>query len=282
MFLKLFDSKVQPILSYGSELWGVNIIEGVESVHTRALKRFLNVSVYSSNSIVYGETGRYPLSINHKINSLRYWLRLQRLPNTRINKQAYDMLVNLAEQGKSNWASHIRDLLFQNGFGIAWISGQVGNEKMFLNMVKERLKDCYIQGWSSKILNSEHLNVYSGFKSIFMPELYLYNSYLHKSLRNILTKFRCGVSEINSHRHKFSKNVNIMHCPLCDYCRESEIHFLLICTYYEDLRVFYLPQNVLSSRNLTTMNMLLSSNSIMLAKCLQSMFIRRRELMPNQ
>ena len=77
VFIKLFDSKVQPILSYGSELWGLNQVEEIESVHTRALKRFLNISVHASNNIVYGETGRYPLIINHKISSLRYWLRLQ-------------------------------------------------------------------------------------------------------------------------------------------------------------------------------------------------------------
>ena len=64
--LQTFDSKVQPILSYGCELWGVYDMEEIEHVHTFALKRFLNVSLHCSNSVVYGDTGRYPLYINHK------------------------------------------------------------------------------------------------------------------------------------------------------------------------------------------------------------------------
>ena len=115
-----------------------------------------------------------------------------------------------------------------------------------------------------------------------MPEMYLNNSYLYKSMRNVLIKFRCGVSELNSHRYKFSRNINVMHCPLCECNRESEIHFLLICKYYEDLRVLYLPSNVLSNRNMSSMNMLLSNNSFMLAKCLYAMFKRRKQLMSHQ
>ena len=76
IFFKLFDSKVLPILSYSSEFWGVFNIEDIEKVHTLAIKRFLNVSTHSSNSIVYAETGRVPLYINHLISSIKYWFKL--------------------------------------------------------------------------------------------------------------------------------------------------------------------------------------------------------------
>ena len=76
IFFKLFDSKVLPILSYSSEFWGVFNIEEIEKVHTFAIKRFLNVSNHSSNSIVYAETGRVPLYINHLISSIKYWFKL--------------------------------------------------------------------------------------------------------------------------------------------------------------------------------------------------------------
>ena len=58
IFFTLFDTKILPILSYSSELWGIYSIEGIEKVHTVAIKRFLNVSSHCSNSIIYGETGR--------------------------------------------------------------------------------------------------------------------------------------------------------------------------------------------------------------------------------
>ena len=279
VFLKLFDAKVQPILSYGSELWGMSDIEEVERMHTKALKRFLNVSIHCSNASVYGETGRYPLSINHKVNSLRYWLRLLKMPNTRICKQAYDMLVKLSESGSRNWVSDIRNLLCLNGFGIAWMFKQVGNEKMFLGLVKERLRDCYVQGWFSKIKNSKHLECYSGFKSMFQSETYLNNSYLIKSHRNVIIRFRCGVSDINVHRYKFSHNANSFMCPFCKNEKEDEFHVLFVCPVYERLRTLYIPLNFRSRPSVLFMNMLMASNSHGLAKYLSSLFSHRKELL---
>jgi len=93
IFFTLFDTKVLPILSYSSEISGIYSIEGIEQVHTVAIKRFLNVSSHCSNSIIYGETGRVSLYINHIISSLKYWLKLTRKPNTSLSKQAYDYLV---------------------------------------------------------------------------------------------------------------------------------------------------------------------------------------------
>ena len=69
VFSKLFSSKIQPILLYGSEIWGVHESKEIERVHTFAFKTFLNVSLHCSNSLLYGDTGRYPLSICTTINA---------------------------------------------------------------------------------------------------------------------------------------------------------------------------------------------------------------------
>lgn len=99
IFFKLFDTKVQPIISYASEVWGMHDLPNVEQVHSIALKRFLNVSIHSSNNTIYGETGRFPLYINHKIKCLKYWFKLQEMPRSRIARQAYEMLENMSEKG---------------------------------------------------------------------------------------------------------------------------------------------------------------------------------------
>ena len=65
--LKLFDSLVQPILMYGSEIWGFHKADDVEKVHVRFLKQILGVRLQTSNLAVYGELGRFPLSILRKI-----------------------------------------------------------------------------------------------------------------------------------------------------------------------------------------------------------------------
>ena len=69
VFMKLFNSKVLPILSYASEVWGLSDVSKVEGVHTTCIKRFLNVSVHCSNATLYSDIGRFPLSIFLKIKS---------------------------------------------------------------------------------------------------------------------------------------------------------------------------------------------------------------------
>jgi len=106
----------------------------IEKVHTVCMKRFLNVSIHCSNVTLYADTGRYPLSINHKLRCVKYWLRLLKLDKARIAKQAYEMLLSLYEskQCSDSWVADIRTLLLENGFGLVWLNKQVGNEKRFL------------------------------------------------------------------------------------------------------------------------------------------------------
>ena len=107
---------------------GVFNIEDVEKVHTLAIKRFLNVSTHSSNSIVYAETGRVPLYINHLISSIKYWFKLLKKPETQLSKQAYLMLLDNCKKGHDNWATKIKKVLCENGFGIVWINESVENK----------------------------------------------------------------------------------------------------------------------------------------------------------
>ena len=109
LFTKLFDSKVYPTLSYSCELWGTFEMEEVERVHLFALKRFLNVSLHCSNKRVYSETGRYLISINHKIRVIKFWLKIKKYSMNRIVKQSYNCLLNLALKGQDNWVSNVRD-----------------------------------------------------------------------------------------------------------------------------------------------------------------------------
>ena len=60
VLFKIYDSQIQPILDYDSEVWyqGKNINE-LEVVHTDFLKKTLGVKLQTSTLAVYGECGRY-------------------------------------------------------------------------------------------------------------------------------------------------------------------------------------------------------------------------------
>ena len=54
---------VIPVLTYASEIWGYSIIREVELVHLKFLKQVLYVHKKTSNDMVYGELGVYPVEI---------------------------------------------------------------------------------------------------------------------------------------------------------------------------------------------------------------------------
>ncbi len=64
--IDLFNTMVAPVLTYGCEIWGDNIIREIESLHMKYMKHGLCVHRYTSTDIVYGELGVHPLEITIK------------------------------------------------------------------------------------------------------------------------------------------------------------------------------------------------------------------------
>ena len=92
VFFQLFDAQIKPMLLCASEISGTSRLHNTESAHLFACQRLLSPSYKSPNHMVYGETGRYPLYIDSRIASLRYWLKLGKMAITRFQKQALIML----------------------------------------------------------------------------------------------------------------------------------------------------------------------------------------------
>ena len=275
IFTKLFDSKVQPILSYSCEVWGMCDLPNIEQVHTIALKRFLNVSIHASNTIVYGDTGRFPLYINHWIKCIKYWFRLLHMPRERFPRQAYEMLEKLDENGVQTWATNVRNILCKNGFGHVWIFKNVGDINQFCTAFKERLIDNFKQNWHCKLNSHEHLECYRSFKSMIEKEQFLHDNTFNRYTRNILLRFRFGVSDILCHRFRFcNDSTNKLTCPICRTDNENEYHVMFVCSLYENLRTEMLPTKFILRRNIMKMYILLADSKyqFVLASYLCNMF----------
>ena len=54
------------------------------------------------------------------------------------------MLLDHCNKGKDNWATKIKKVLCENGFGIVWISENVGNENFVLSEIKGKLTDIFL------------------------------------------------------------------------------------------------------------------------------------------
>ena len=71
--LKLFDSMINPIFNYGSEIWGFHKSPDIEKVHVRILKGVLSLNRNVTSAWLYG---RFPLSVLRKIRIIKYWFKI--------------------------------------------------------------------------------------------------------------------------------------------------------------------------------------------------------------
>ena len=248
-----------------------------------AIKRFLNVSVHTSNALVYAETGRVPLSINLIISSIKYWFKLLRQPDSCLTKQAYLMMVSNCEKGKENWVSKIRNILCENGFGVVWLCKDVNNAGFVLSEVKQRLIDIFVQKWNSKMTNNDNYRFYYSFKSYITPELYLNSQSYGIKNRIYLSRFRCGVSLINVHRYRYYNDESLKICPFCPNQLENEIHSIFLCPAYVHIRTKFIDKKFLDRPNLQTLSVLISNEiyQFQLSKYLVAMFSHRKRLLEN-
>jgi hypothetical protein len=236
IFWKLFDTQIEPILTYAAEVWGIVDNNQMENVHTFAIKLFLNVPLHSSNRMVYGETGRYPLYIRAYLKCVKYWLKLLKLPSTRLCRQAYLMLVQQHENGKYNWVSHVKKMLTENGFGIVWLSQEVGDDSMFLLELKDRLICIFKQDRHAHMEDNEKYTWFLSFNSNLQPEKYL-SVVTHRWYRSMLARFRTRTLGLNANKNWFVSGAAENICPACKLNTiEDEFHFLFQCKAYETIR----------------------------------------------
>ena len=249
ILFKLFDSQVAATLTYASQVWGLTPFENIESVHLYVCKKILGVRKKTPNCMVYGELGRFPLALETKIQAIKYWFKLNYMEEDRLPKLA--MLREMNENGKvGNWVEGIRDLLYRVGFGYVWEDMNSVTEGYFIRDLRLRLQYNYRQEWAMKCGGSGRIATYYTFKRDFCREPYLKFLTLPK-FRFALARLRLSANYLNINRKYIDPRANTK-CPFCRN-EESEMHFLLFCHRYKDLRKKYIEKHFRQDtfRNLT-------------------------------
>ena len=241
-YFKIIDASLSPVLLYGAEIWGYKSYKPLEKVHIKACKKFLGVSIKTTNVAVLGECGRLPLFVMTAFRCINYWCKILRMPNHRYPYKCYKMLHSLDNHGHINWASHVKNLLFNFGFGIVWINQDIESQDNFLISFSTRLKDVAGQEWFAEVCTLDKLSTYREFKTLLNPERYLLTVEI-KSHRIALSRLRCSSHSlmIEAGRWQNIDRENRL-CILCDDKDiEDEFHFVLICNFFTTLRTKYLP-----------------------------------------
>ena len=159
---------------------------------------------------------------------------------------AYDMMISKGQR-LDNWATNIKKLLCTYGYENVWLSQEVEDEGKLLCTLRQKLIERFNYDWNER-LSKYRFSIYSLYKRARYFETYL-DVVNKQTLRESLTRFRFGISDIKVHKLRYCPGETNLLCPMCTEEDEDEIHFLLHCPVYNDLRSTYIlsddvPPNV--------------------------------------
>ena len=134
----LFDSLVRPITEYASEVWAPSESDEMEVLHRRFCKFALGLPTSTTNVAVYGDLGRVPLSIRHKVSLLKYWLTIT--TSTDISSlllEAYQLLT--LNDHPNIWCTKIQRILNEAGFSYVWSNPCEVDPTQFIKAIRQTL-----------------------------------------------------------------------------------------------------------------------------------------------
>ena len=255
--LSVFDTYVNSILNYGSEVWGLHKAPDVEKVHSSFCKTLLGVKKSTTNDLVYFELGRLPLYISRKLRIIKYLLKLRKSENCILKACLAQRILDNDE-----WIISIKNEL--NTLGLMYIfEGNFVHENNVFFIIKSRFNDVYQQNMLSRIKNTTRGALYKYLVDNFTIQYYLQKS-LNPTYRKYLSKFRLSAHSLNIEKGRYNNtNRRDRICTLCNSSDiEDEFHFILKCPIYNDLRVNYIKNYYYRRPSVFKLVQLLSVNNV--------------------
>ena len=219
-----------------------------EKIHSRFCKFILGVGKYTSNIASKAELGRYPLIIFALLQSVKYWLHLNKNPFDNYRKYSYATQIHIDGSAESTFSHHISCLLKYFGFTHVWDNKTTLSVPRLMHAVKKTMFSRYeqffyafIQGSFLKENCTNKLRTYCTFKKTYNFENYLGVS-VEKKIVSQYSRFRLSNHRLNIEVARYSRTpVTQRTCNICSSSEiEDEFHFLCICSKYANLRNIFL------------------------------------------
>ena len=245
----LYQSLVQPILLYGSEVWGANAkaAASIDKILLWYLRIILHVKATTSNLITIGECGVIPPSVLSHISVLTYFIRLRHMPDTSITKVVFDEMERLHGLGFETWYTRVWKLA--ESYNIDLHDTEINDNK---KVIKQRLVNCFKDRWRHQIhdtTNNPILRTYCRIKEDFHIEKYLV-AVKNPKYRIAIAKIRASSHTLEVERGRYTNPKTPLTDRVCTVCNEveDEEHFLVNCSRYTDERL-ELTNKILSAHS---------------------------------
>jgi len=175
---------------------------------------------------------------------IKCWFKIIESQDHKYVNIVYKILSNDIEvfPNWKKWASLLRDILSSLGFFDVWIFQGVGNKQLFLNLVKQRLKDNFQQKWTAELRMSTRALFYREISINIDFKVYLNVVDISKhriALSRLCTSSHHLAIETGSWHKPISIPYNDRKCIVCDKL-DDEYQFVIECTLLNDLRKLYI------------------------------------------
>ena len=221
-------------MDYAAGVWGHNNNEKLDQIDTRAMRCYLGVNKYTAKCGIEGDVGWLTPKIRRSVEMLRLWNRIVSMPDTRLPKAVYNYL----HQHNLQWIKEVKEIfMIINCTDIFQENIPIINFKEFKEYAVCQLISLNRAQWLRNVANKPKLHLYATYKSQNSTESYCKVN-LTRSQRSYIAKLRLGVLPINVEIGRYSGIPrNERFCLMCNNNEvEDEIHVMLKCPSYDDLR----------------------------------------------
>ncbi len=268
--LKLMDSLVKPIATYGCPVWlpSTNMIKAIistttegkpmriaksaskdviEVTHLKILKWVLGVHKKTSNNACYGDTGRTPWAISTLRQCTDYFHRASSAVTGNVNTMLHHTF---------SAQKHL-NLSWYNTWSVLIDHCSKAKPSMSpASAVNEHIKDIFTTQWRAELLSQTKMCFYSSTKQTFGEEPYL--KLPNRAHRAQIAKLRSSSHDLKIEKGRYTAKQYNKHMKACRFCCtddpdiisnfemlpffedpviESEEHVLTECPGYHHLRL---------------------------------------------
>lgn len=251
--LHLFDSLVNPILTYGSSIWfpynysnkSIDNIEKffescfsrnstIEDIHIKFCRCLLGVHRKTMCIPVLAELGRFPLALRMLTQTISYWTHILQSKRDSFVHQVYDDMFNNPKE--DSWLIFIKSSLSRLGFNHVWQNQSTFDTRKLQFAIQMKLQSEYIRFWNkAKSKGSARLRFYSNICDTYEIQSYL-TMIENRNHRTALSRLRTSSHnlKIETGRHHNIQRENRL-CMVCNIV-EDEYHLLDECVKFHESR----------------------------------------------
>ena len=258
--LKLFDSTILPIITYGSDVWGYENLEIIERIHNQFLRPITKCRKSTPLYMLYGELGRYPISITIKTRIISFWVRIITGNPEKFVNVIYQKLLQIGGQ-QFKWTRNVQSILQEKGRNDVWINQKENIPNNIKHTVKKILIDQFVQKWLRTLNQSSKGQNYSLLKD--EPKFEEYLTILPRGKYIPLIKYRTANHFLPVETLRWQAvDINERKCTLCDKRDTAdEFHYLFICKHFDQQHKQYIKSYYYKRPNILKYKDLFSTKS---------------------